>query len=117
MTDGEKQQMENWEATKLAAWAKSVLQYDLTRSWRFTLGIFIGDSGSVNYTKKAPSMVTMVKDSLRQHQIQSVVTTGDTVIEFVGRLKSKINGMAMSCQLAQLEVRGQRPAGCARPCG
>eukprot|EP00974_Lingulodinium_polyedra_P005407 508952-Lingulodinium_polyedra.AAC.1 len=62
MSVTEKQQMENWEATTLAAWAKSVLQYDLTRSWRFTPGVFIGDSGSVNYTKKAPSMVTMVKE-------------------------------------------------------
>eukprot|EP00974_Lingulodinium_polyedra_P116955 11161184-Lingulodinium_polyedra.AAC.1 len=33
LTEGEEQQMKNWEATKLATWAKSVLQYDLTRSW------------------------------------------------------------------------------------
>eukprot|EP00975_Prorocentrum_lima_P070570 12932813-Prorocentrum_lima.AAC.1 len=70
--------MKNWEATKLATWAKSVLQYDLTRSWRFTPGIFLGDSGSLNFTRKAPSMVTMVKDSFRKHQMQSVVTGGDT---------------------------------------
>eukprot|EP00974_Lingulodinium_polyedra_P059547 5735924-Lingulodinium_polyedra.AAC.1 len=69
--------MANWEAAKLVAWAKSVLQYDLTRSWRFTFGIYIGDSGSVNYTKNAPSMVTVVQDFLRVNQIQSVVATGD----------------------------------------
>eukprot|EP00974_Lingulodinium_polyedra_P072848 7051492-Lingulodinium_polyedra.AAC.1 len=46
----------------------------------------------------------MVKDSLRAHQIQSVVTTGDTVVEFVERLKSKLNDMTLSCQLAQLDM-------------
>eukprot|EP00974_Lingulodinium_polyedra_P025489 2465554-Lingulodinium_polyedra.AAC.1 len=45
--------MENWEAAKLATWAESVRQYDLTRSWRFTPGIFFGDSGSVNYKECA----------------------------------------------------------------
>eukprot|EP00974_Lingulodinium_polyedra_P082843 8023273-Lingulodinium_polyedra.AAC.1 len=33
MSDKEKQHMQNWEATRLATWAKSVLQYDLARSW------------------------------------------------------------------------------------
>eukprot|EP00974_Lingulodinium_polyedra_P059756 5758681-Lingulodinium_polyedra.AAC.1 len=80
MTASEKQQMANWEATKLATWAKSVLQYDLTRSWRFTPGIFLGDSGSVNYTRSAPSMANIVRDFVRVHQIQSVVATGDTVV-------------------------------------
>eukprot|EP00974_Lingulodinium_polyedra_P063064 6085829-Lingulodinium_polyedra.AAC.1 len=64
MSDKEKEQMKNWEATRFVAWAKSVLQYDLTRSWRFTPGVFLGDSGSVNYTKSVPSMVKMVSDML-----------------------------------------------------
>eukprot|EP00974_Lingulodinium_polyedra_P117401 11163126-Lingulodinium_polyedra.AAC.1 len=46
----------------------------------------------------------MVKDSLRAHQIQSVVTTGDTVVEFVEQLKSKLNDMTLGCQLTQLDV-------------
>eukprot|EP00974_Lingulodinium_polyedra_P009662 926734-Lingulodinium_polyedra.AAC.1 len=49
-------------------------------------------------------MVTMVKDSIRKHQLQSVVTGGDTVVEFVARLKAKINDLALSCQLTQLDV-------------
>eukprot|EP00974_Lingulodinium_polyedra_P098191 9518574-Lingulodinium_polyedra.AAC.1 len=46
----------------------------------------------------------MVSDMLRANQIQYLVTPGDAVIEFVGRLKSKLDNMALSCQLAQLDV-------------
>eukprot|EP00974_Lingulodinium_polyedra_P128308 11205541-Lingulodinium_polyedra.AAC.1 len=41
---------------------------------------------------------------MRANQIQSLVTPGVTVIEFVERLKAKLNDMALSCQMTQLGV-------------
>eukprot|EP00974_Lingulodinium_polyedra_P088977 8625909-Lingulodinium_polyedra.AAC.1 len=46
----------------------------------------------------------MVSEMLRTNQIESLTTTGDTLIEFVQRLKSKLDNMALSCQLTQLDV-------------
>eukprot|EP00974_Lingulodinium_polyedra_P062438 6028474-Lingulodinium_polyedra.AAC.1 len=61
-TPAQAKEMANWEDSGAANWARATLYYDLSRSWRFTPGVFVGDSGSANFTNKAPSMVTMVNE-------------------------------------------------------
>eukprot|EP00974_Lingulodinium_polyedra_P130290 11213294-Lingulodinium_polyedra.AAC.1 len=61
-TPQQAKEMANWEDSGAANWARATLYYDVSRSWRFAPGVFVSDSGSVNYTKNAPSMVTMVNE-------------------------------------------------------
>ena len=74
--------MSNWYQSTVGTWFSQAIVYDLSRDWRKTPAIYLGDSGSVNKTKAAPSAVRLVRSQLRDHCTDCRVTCGTTVKEY-----------------------------------
>ena len=80
--------MYQWEGSSLGKWATAALRYDLSRSWRSVKGAVLGDSGSVNYAKKKPSMVSKVGQLLRPIGLYSLIGAGDAVQHYKDKVEA-----------------------------
>ena len=97
LTPRQAQQMVHWYNTSAGSWFSQAIMADRSRDWRKTPAIYLGDSGSVNKTKAAPSTVRLLRAQLRDHSTDDRVASGATVTEYRQMLECVVAAFREDC--------------------